>query len=188
VFAVEAASAHLEQLIAALPPEAQQFVVAAVPEAGRMLSAEALTGWVEGVKRLLDGGAGLGPVVTYLRTVHPTLRETDESLLPQIVGVCLSVLRHADARALDAFLASLPQAVRRLQDAAGLHGYLDLVDELAGAAPHGITSLFERLGQLLEQVGLDGLRHPAGCRRGHAVHRRRAAAGVLPARAVGTPA
>lgn len=156
--AVETASLRLDQLIATLPPEAQQFVAAALPEASRMLSAAALTGWIEGVKLLLEGGAGLGPVVTYLRTVHPALRETGESLLPQIVGVCLSVLRRADARALDAFLASLPQAVRRLKDGAALHGYLDLVDELAGAAPHGITPMFERLGQLLEQVGLDGLR------------------------------
>ena len=49
------------------------------------------------------------------------------------------MLRQADARALDAFLAALPQTVRRLKDSAGMHGYLDLVDELAGAAPRDIS-------------------------------------------------
>jgi hypothetical protein len=151
-------TANLDQLIAALPPQAQPLIAAALPEASRVLSADALKGWVEGVKLLLDAGSGSGPVVSYLRTVHAAVRESDETLLPQIVGVCLSVLRQADPRALDAFLSSLPQAVRRLKDKAGLHGYLDLVDELAGLAPRGITPMFERLGQLLEQLSLDGLR------------------------------
>ena len=146
------------ELIAALPPDARPLIATALPEASRVLSADALKGWVEGVKLLLDAGSGLGPVVSYLRTVHAAVRESDETLLPQIVGVCLSVLRQADPRALDAFLSSLPQAVRRLKDKAGLHGYLDLVDELAGLAPRGITPMFERLGQLLEQLSLDGLR------------------------------
>jgi hypothetical protein len=74
------------------------------------------------------------------------------------VGVCLSVLRHADARALDVFLESLPQAARSLREAGALHGYLDLVDELAGLAPRALTPMFERLGQLLAQLRLDGLR------------------------------
>ena len=151
-------TADLDQLIAALPPEAQPLIATALPEASRVLSADALKGWIEGVKLLLDAGSGLGPVVSYLRTVHAAVRESDETLLPQIVGVCLSIVRQADPRALDAFLSSLPQAVRRLKDKAGLHGYLDLVDELAGLAPRGITPMFERLGQLLEQLSLDGLR------------------------------
>jgi hypothetical protein len=85
-------------------------------------------------------------------------RETREDLLPLIVGVCLSIQRHAGARALDAFLDSLPQATHRLKDAASLQGYLDLVEELSGLAPRGLAALFERLGQLLEQLSLDGLR------------------------------
>ena len=155
---VQSSTTDLDPLTATLPPDAQQLVASALPEASRVLSTDALKGWIEGVKLLLDAGSGLGPVVTYLRSVHVAVRETGESLLPQIVGVCLSVLRHADARALDAFLDSLPPAVRRLKDAAGLHGYLDLVDELAALAPHGITPMFERLGQLLDQLSLDGLR------------------------------
>jgi nitric oxide reductase NorD protein len=151
-------TAHLDPLIAVLPAEAQQFIVAALPDARRVLSVDALAAWIDGVRRLLDAGSGLGPVVTYLRTVHAAVGETHEALLPQLIGVCLSILRQADARALDAFLSSLPQAQRRLNDAAGLHAYLELVDELAGLAPSGITPMFERIGALLEQLSLDGLR------------------------------
>jgi len=151
-------TAHLDALIAALPAEAQQFVGAALPDARRALSVDALAVWIDGVKRLLDAGSGLGPIVTYLRTVHAAVGETDEALLPQLIGVCLSIQRQADARALDAFLSALPQAQRRLKDAAGLHAYLELVDELAGLAPSGITPMFERVGALLEQLNLDGLR------------------------------
>ena len=155
---MHSATADLERLILALPREAQPLVAAALPEASRALSAEALKGWLEGVKLLLAAGSGQAPVVTYLRHVHGVVRAAGEALLPQIVGVCLSVLRRADARALDVFLDSLPQAARCLREAGALHGYLDLVDELAGLAPRALTPMFERLGQLLDQLSLDGLR------------------------------
>ena len=149
---------ELDHLIAAFPREAQQLVATALPDATRVLTMQALIGWAEGVKLILDAGSGLAPVVTYLRNVHTVARDTSESVLPQVMGVCLSVQRHAGPRALDAFLDSLPQATRRLKDAISLYGYLDLVEELSGLAPRGLAAMFERLGQLLDQLSLDGLR------------------------------
>ena len=150
--------ADLESLTQTLPDDARQLVASALPEAARRLTPAAVRSWVEGVKLMLDAGSGLGPVVTYLRTVPAVAYEAGEKHLPQIVGVCLSLLRHADRRTVDTFLDSLPQAARRLNQPGALHGYLDAVDELAGLAPGGLASMFERLGQLLDQVSVDGLR------------------------------
>ena len=151
-------TAQVESLTRTLPEDARQLVASALPEAARRLTPAAVGGWVEGVKLMLDAGSGLEPVVTYLRTVPAVAYTAGEEHVPQIVGVCLSLLQHADRRALDTFLDSLPQAVRHLNQPGALHGYLDVVDELAGLAPTGLAFIFERLGQLLDQVSVDGLR------------------------------
>jgi len=72
---------------------------------------------------MLDSGSGLGPIVTYLRTVPAVAYEAGEEHLPQIVGVCLSLLRHADRRTVDTFLDSLPRPAQRLNQPGALHGY-----------------------------------------------------------------
>ncbi len=155
---MQIATAELESLTQTLPDSAQHLVASALPDALRRLTPAAVRGWVEGVKLILDAGSGLGPVVTYLRTVPAVAYEAGEEHLPRIVGACLSLLRHADPRTVDTFLDSLPLVVRRLHQPGALHGYLDVVDELAGLAPAGLVFMFERLDQLLDQVGVDGLR------------------------------
>jgi hypothetical protein len=146
------------ELLDRLPPAARELIAAAWPSASRGLPAEAQRGLLEGVQLMLDARSGMGPVVTYLRTVPEVLRTAGFALLPAIVGVGLSVLQRADARTLDLYLEALPQASRRLVQPGALHGYLDLVDELSELAPDGLAALFERLGRLLDQLSLDGLR------------------------------
>jgi hypothetical protein len=151
-------SPHLDALIQALPPPAQELVRAAWPEASGALSGAAHAALIEGLQRLLDAGSGTAPVVTYLRTVPPLARAEGEAVLARLAGVGGAVLAGAGPHALDRFLDSLPHVARRLSLAQGLHGYLDLVEELAGLAPRGLAALFERAGQLLEQLTVDGLR------------------------------
>jgi hypothetical protein len=145
-------------LLEPLPAAARELVNASWPQAARGLPAETQRGLLEGVKLLLDGRSGMGPVVTWLRNVPDVLRESGLTLLPGIVGVSLAVLQRSDARALDAFLDSLMQAYRRLVQPGAMHGYLELVEELSEAAPRALVPLFERLGRLLDQLSLDGLR------------------------------
>ena len=146
------------ELLDPLPPAARELVAAAWPQATRGLPGESQRGLLEGVKLMLEARSGMGPVVTYLRTVPDVLRDAGLSLLPGIVGVSLSIAQRADPRALDAFLDSLPQAARRLMQPGAMHGYLELIDELSELAPRALVPLFERLGRLLDQLSLDGLR------------------------------
>jgi nitric oxide reductase NorD protein len=146
------------ELLDPLPPAARELIAAVWPQAARGLPAESQRGLLEGIQLILDAGSGMGPVVTYLRTVPEVLREAGLTLLPGIVGVSLSILQRADARAVDAFLDTLPQAYRRLIQPGAMHGYLDLIDELSELAPRGLVPLFEHVGRLLDQLSLDGLR------------------------------
>src|SRR5688500_14041156 len=146
------------ELLDPLPPAARELIAAAWPQASRGLPAESQRGLLEGIKLMLDARSGMGPVVTYLRTVPEVLRDAGLSLLPGIVGVSLSILQRADARSLDAFLDTLPQAYRRLVQPGAMHGYLDLIEELSELAPRGLVPLFGHVGRLLDQLSLDGLR------------------------------
>jgi hypothetical protein len=151
-------TADIDRLTRTLPPQAQDLIRAALPEAQRELSTEGILAWVEGAKLMHAAGSGMAPVVTYLRNAPAFGHKYGESLLRQLIGVSLSILRHADERALDVFLESLPAAAQRLRAAESVHSYLDLVEELSGVAPRGLTPMFERLGELLGQLSVDGLR------------------------------
>jgi hypothetical protein len=151
-------TADLDKLANTLPPHARDLVRAALPEAQRELSAEGLLIWIEGARLLLETGSGMAPVVTYLRAAPGFGRKYGESMLRQLLGVSLSVLRHADPRTLEGFFAALPGAAQRLGSPDGVHGYLDLVEELSGLAPRGLAPMFQRMGELLSQLSLDGLR------------------------------
>jgi nitric oxide reductase activation protein len=146
------------ELLDPLPPAARELIAGAWPQASRGLPAETQRGLLEGIKLMLDACSGMGPVVTYLRSVPEVLRDCGLSLLPGIVGVSLFIVQRADARALDAFLETLPQAGRRLAQPGAMHGYLELIDELSELAPRALVPLFERIGRLLDQLSLDGLR------------------------------
>jgi len=151
------AQAHPD-LYAALPEAARELIGAGWNEAARGLTLENQRALLDGAGRLLQAGGGMAALVSYLRAAPQVLRTCGERSLASVLGVSLSVVQRADAFALDAFLDTLPQALRRLPAAEQLHAYLEIVDELSEAAPDVLPSLFERIGQLLDQLSLDGLR------------------------------
>jgi hypothetical protein len=155
---VHLTATDFERLTAAFPPQARDLVRSALPEAQVDLSDEGLLLWVEGARMLLEAGSGMVPVVTYLRMAPGFGRKYGEPMLRQLLGVSLSILRHAGAASLDAFFAALPPAAQRLGSVDGVHGFLDLIEELSGLAPRALVPMFQRIGELLSQLTLDGLR------------------------------
>ncbi len=151
------AQAHPE-LFARLPAQARDLIAAGWSEASRGLTFENQRALLEGIDRLLQADCGMAAVVSWLRAAPVVLRAYGERILAALTGVSLSVLERADAFALDALLDSLPQAIRRLPAVEQLLAYLEIVEELSEAAPDVLTELFERIGQLLDQLALDGLR------------------------------
>jgi nitric oxide reductase NorD protein len=145
-------------LIGRLPADARTLVAGAWPESGRRLDRERARIWLEGATQLTESGAGLAALVSYLRELPAVAAGREECFLEHAIDVCQSILRCADQRALEIFLESLPLASRRLASPDELNEYLDLVQELSGLAPLGLTPLFQRLGVLLEQLSVGGLR------------------------------
>lgn len=149
---------ELADLIDRLPGDARALVAGVWPESGQRLGRARARIWLEGARRLLESGAGLAALVSYLRELPAVAAEREEYFLEHAIDVCQSILRGADRRALETFLESLPLASRRLASPDELNEYLDLIRELSGLAPLGLTPLFQRLGVLLEQLSVGGLR------------------------------
>jgi len=145
-------------LYAGLPPQARELIAAAWGEAARGLTDEDRRALLAGAGRLLQAGCGMAAIVSYMRAAPLLLRTHGEGGLAAALGVSLSILQRAGSFALDALLDTLPQAMRRLPAREQLHGYLEIVEELSEAAPDVLNALFERIGQLLDQLALDGLR------------------------------
>jgi nitric oxide reductase activation protein len=151
-------NADLERQLDALPSEARALVNSALPRAERNLSGEGVLAWVQGAKLMLEAGSGMAPVVPYLRDAVTLGYECGEDLLHRVIAVSLSILRRADARALDAFFASMDTARQHLGGPRGMHGYLALVEELSDIAARSLVPLLERMGEILSRLSLDGLR------------------------------
>ena len=151
------AQAHPE-LFGGLPPQARELIAAGWSETSRGLTFENQRALLDGAARLLQADCGMAVMVSFLRVVPVVLRAYGERSLAVLIGVSLSLRQRADAFVLDAFLDNLPQVLRRLPAIEQLHAYFEIVDELSETAPDVLVALFERSGQLLDQLALDGLR------------------------------
>jgi nitric oxide reductase NorD protein len=155
---MQSAAAELPPDLTGFPPEAHALLRAAWPEAVRQLLPEQVEPWLAGARRLVEGGAGLAPLVTYLRTVPAVAKQGGDAVLVHTIATALSVASHADGRATDAFLSALPIVTRRLITSDTLLAFLDVVDEITALAPRGLADLFERIAPLLGEMSVDGLR------------------------------
>jgi nitric oxide reductase NorD protein len=138
--------------------DARDLIRDAWPEAARQLAPGQLETWLDGARLLAGAAVGFGPLVTYLRTVPAVAKQGGDAVLGHTIATALSVATHAGALATDAFLSALPAVTRRLITADALLAFLDVVDEITALAPRGMADLFERIGPLLEQMSVDGLR------------------------------
>lgn len=149
---------NLPDLLRVLPAEAREMVQAAWSEAAARLTQDQLSVWLEGARRLAGAGVGMSPLVSYLRTVPGVAKQGGNAVLIHVVATVLSTAACTDGRTADAFLCALPTVAQRLSTSDALLTFLDLVDELAALAPGSLAPMLERVGFLLEQVSVDGLR------------------------------
>lgn len=151
-------TARLESFLAATGQDVRTLVKTAAPEALRTFSEDGLSAWLDGIRAIVDSGAGLAPLVTYLGSVPAMVREVGESQLIHLVRTTEVVAKQAGNRSADAMLQSLPQVARKLGDADEFGLVLEIFADLAHSAPRAIESVAERAGQLLDQLTAEGLR------------------------------
>ncbi len=146
------------ELLDALGPHGREMVQSVWLEATRSFEPAGLTRYLEGAREIATAGLGWSVMLAYLRETPAIARQVGEDAALRMIDVALSVYARTDARMAERVFPAGVVAARRLQDKAQFAGYLDFLRELTELAPAGIAPILNRLDDLLEQLGLDGLR------------------------------
>jgi nitric oxide reductase NorD protein len=146
------------ELLEALGPHGREMVQSVWVEAARSFEPAGLTHYLQGAREIATAGLGWSVMLAYLRETPAIARQVGERAAIRMIDVALSVYARTDARIAEQVFASGVVAARRLNDQALFAVYLDFLCELAESAPAGIAPILSRLDDLLEQLGLDGLR------------------------------
>ncbi|MEO8630259.1 MAG: VWA domain-containing protein [Betaproteobacteria bacterium] len=141
-----------------LSPQARELLRVAMPEAQRALNPDQLQIWVDGARQLIQTDVGLAALVTYVRAIPQLAKQAGTAVMTHAIATVVSIATHADGTAADAFLSALSTASRRLITAGSLLGFFEVVDEITALAPRALVPMFDRIGPLLDQLSVDGLR------------------------------
>ena len=127
-------------------------------EASRIMSANGLHNYLQGIRALHALGRGHDLVLSYIQEMPQVTKAIDEAVIPDIVTAIMKLASHTSGGVLAMILTNLPMAARRLGDPQMMQDYLRLLHNLAAKAPRGLRPLMDNLDELLGKLTLGGLR------------------------------
>ena len=127
-------------------------------EATRVMSANGLNNYLEGMRAMCSLGKNQDLLLTYVEEMPGVAKEVGEDVIPDIVGAMMHLSSHTSGSVITLILSEMPLVARRLGDADVIRGYLKLLHNLAGKAPRGLRPMMENLDELLSKLTLGGLR------------------------------
>ncbi|MCP3688754.1 MAG: VWA domain-containing protein [Gammaproteobacteria bacterium] len=127
-------------------------------EATRVMSANGLNNYLEGMRAMCALGKNQDMVLTYVEEMPGVAKEVGEDIIADIVTAMMHLSSHTSGSVITLVLAKMPLVARRLGDADVIRGYLKLLHILAGKAPRGLRPMMENMDELLSKLTLGGLR------------------------------
>ena len=152
---------HLEEyqeVLAALPSDAQDVLRASWNEAARVFSSRGLDNYLKGALALHQLGRGEELVVTFIQELPEVSRAIGEEVLPDVVNFLLSMASKTSGHVLTLIVATAPLAAQRLGDEHLFRAYLSVLQIMLAQAPRGLRPMLENLDRLLTQLTLGGFR------------------------------
>ena len=152
---------HLEEyqeVLAALPSDAQDVLRASWNEAARVFSSRGLDNYLKGAVALHQLGRGEELVVTFIQELPEVSRAIGEEVLPDVVNFLLSMASKTSGHVLTLIVATAPLAAQRLGDEHLFRAYLSVLQIMLAQAPRGLRPMLENLDRLLTQLTLGGFR------------------------------
>jgi len=146
------------ELLAELPPRAQELLPAAWQEAARAMSPRGLDNYLKGARALHQLGRGEDLLLTYLQQMPHLARAVGEEELPGLVQFLLSMASRTSGQVLALIAGSAGTVAERLGDASLWRQYLSVLELVLAQAPRGLRPMLEQLDRLLGQLTLGGLR------------------------------
>ena len=127
-------------------------------EAMRVMSANGLNNYLEGMRAMCSLGKNQDLLLTYVEEMPGVAKEVGEDVIPDIVTAMMHLSSHTSGSVITLILSEMPLVARRLGDADVVRGYLKLLHNLAGKVPRGLRPMMENLDELLSKLTLGGLR------------------------------
>ena len=127
-------------------------------EASRVMSAQGLQRYLEGVRALCSLGRGNDVVITYLQEMPLVAKEVGEDVVEDCFHQALKLSSMTSGAVIALFFQSLPTAARRLGDPELVRGYLGFIHQLSARAARGLRPMLGRIDELLSKLTLSGLR------------------------------
>ncbi len=135
-----------------------EVLLSSYREATRVMSANGLNNYLEGMRAMCALGKNQDMVLTYVEEMPGVAKEVGEDIVPDIVTAMMHLSSHTSGSVITLVLAKMPLVARRLGDADVIRGYLKLLHNLAGKAPRGLRPMMENMDELLSKLTLGGLR------------------------------
>ena len=131
---------------------------ASYQEAGRVLSPQGLSNYLEGVRGMCALGRGPDLILSYIQEIPQVAKEVGEDVIPDIIEATMKMASHTSGTVLVLVMQSLPLAARRFGEADMIRNYMKLLHTMIGRAPRGIRPMMENMEELLSKLTLGGLR------------------------------
>lgn len=128
-------------------------------EARTVFSEQGLEAYLDGASAICGLGRGQELVLIYLENMPGVARIAGEGIVPAVVDMAHTLSDTANAKAINPFLATLPVAARRLEEAELLRDYFSLVTRMASEAQEGLVPLLQQIEHLLGQISIGGLKN-----------------------------
>ena len=127
-------------------------------EATRVMSANGLNNYLEGMRAMCSLGRNQDLVLTFVQEIPAVVKEVGEDIIADIVTAMMHLSSHTSGSVITLVIAEMPLVARRLGDADLIRGYLKLLHNLSGKAPRGLRPMMENMDELLSRLTLGGLR------------------------------
>jgi len=127
-------------------------------EATRVMSANGLNNYLEGIRAMCSLGRNQDLVLTFVQEMPTVVKQVGDDIISDIVTAMMHLSSHTSGSVITLILSEMPLVARRLGDADLIRGYLKLLHNLAGKAPRGLRPMMEHMDELLSRLTLGGLR------------------------------
>ncbi|MEW5757184.1 MAG: VWA domain-containing protein [Pseudomonadota bacterium] len=139
-------------------PELKDTLDATFHEAARMMSAQALSDYLEGARGLANLGRGSNLVVSFLEEMPAVAKECGDDIIRDVIAAAMKLSSMTSGEVIAMLFATLPTVARRLGDPELMRGYLQLIHQLSAKSSRGLRPMLGIMDELLSKLTLSGLK------------------------------
>lgn len=149
---------NYQDILEELGEHSESALRASWSEATRVFSPRNLEVYLRGATSLKSLRRGTDSVVSFIQNAPAVARELGEDSVGDLLSAAIKMYSRTSAEVIALVFSSSPIVASRLGDPELFRSYLHLIDLLLAQAPRGVGPMLNKIGTLLGQLTLGGLR------------------------------